>query len=140
MWRKDFSLFLVHKTSIQTNLHISHLALEDTDVHGTFIYNVMIVKASLSAQEVVGLKFNLTGERSSEPDKACCSSGSPQLCSQGRWACSENDSLFSRNSCGTLSRKLIFVSRSSPGFYNETNVNQNKCQSKTEKYRMKPCL
>lgn len=58
-------------------IDISHLALKDTDAHGILIYNVMIVKASLSTQEVVGLKFNLTGERSSEPDKACCSSGSP---------------------------------------------------------------
>jgi len=58
-------------------IDISHLALKDTDAQGTLIYNVMIVKASLSTQEVVGLKFNLTGERSSEPDKACCSSGSP---------------------------------------------------------------
>lgn len=58
-------------------IDISHLALEDTNAQGTLIYNVMIVKASLSTQEVVGLKFNLTGERSSVPDKACCSSGSP---------------------------------------------------------------
>lgn len=59
----------MHKTSIQTNLHISHLALEDTNVHGTLIYNVMIVKASLSAQEVVGLKFNLTGKDPRSPIK-----------------------------------------------------------------------
>lgn len=58
-------------------IDISHFALKDTNAQGTLIYNVMIVKASLSTQEVVGLKFNLTGERSSEPDKACCSSGSP---------------------------------------------------------------
>lgn len=56
-------------------IDISHLPLENTDVQGTLIYNVMIVKAALSTQEV-GLKFNLMGERSSEPDKACCSSSS----------------------------------------------------------------
>lgn len=86
--RSTFSVFFfsVHKLTCalaSSLMDISHLPLKDTDAQGTLIYNVMIVKASLSTQGVVGLKFSLTGERSSEPDKACCSSGS-SLCSVPR--------------------------------------------------------
>lgn len=58
-------------------IDISHFALINPSAQATLIYNVMIVKASLSTFQVVGLKFKQTEKRSSEPDKAHSSNGSP---------------------------------------------------------------